>query len=162
MAEALQLADAEEHWGLAEWSVRRDVVHAIRAETALTVLEKETLLGRIRGEPLRELAERLHVSHEHVRKLLAVALEKYYAGKLPRLEAASAAAACFYEDASRRAYQDPNCCGQSPLCLDDADSKPCAHYEHERPEGLAGQDVWPGDLSYCPLADLPRWLWGRR
>ncbi|MFQ5808809.1 MAG: hypothetical protein ACE5JM_04230 [Armatimonadota bacterium] len=162
MAESMRLLDAEEHTGVAEWSLRRDVVHAIRAETALKPLEREALLDRIRGESLRDSAQRLGVSHEEVRRRLAAALRKYYARRLPRLEAASAAAACFFEDASRQSYREPNCCGQSPLCLDDAESKPCAWHEHERPRGANDDDVRPGDLNYCPLAELPGWLWSRR
>jgi hypothetical protein len=162
MAESMRLVDAEEHTGVAEWSLRRDVVHAIRAETALKPLEREALLDRVRGESLRDSAQRLGVSHDKVRRRLAAALRKYYAGRLPRLETASAAAACFFEDASRQPYREPSCCGQSPLCVDDADDKPCAWYEHERPEGTNEDDVRPGDLSYCPLADLPGWLWSRR
>jgi len=158
MAESLRLIDEQEHTSLDEWLIRWEVMRAIRAERALTGHEKEALLDRLQGETLRKTAQRLGVSHEQVRKLLAAGLEKYYAGKLRQLEAASAAAMCFEEDASRRVYRRPNCCGQSPLCIDGASTKPCARHRQEKPNQMKDEDVRPGDLNYCPLAHLPRRL----
>jgi hypothetical protein len=162
MAESLRLIDEEERTSLDEWAVRWEITRAIRSESKLEHCEKEALLGRLQGETFRETAERLDVSHERVRKSLGTALTKYYAGKLRRLESTSAVAVCFYEDASRRGYRRPNCCGQSPLCLAGATSKPCARCEHEKPNWMKDEDVRPGDLNYCPLAHLSRRQWGKR
>jgi hypothetical protein len=162
MADSLRLIDAEESGSLNEWSNYWDVVHAVRAERALTREERGALLGRLRGHSLRKTAGRLGVAHETVRTALATALEKYYAGKLLRLQAVSDAALCFHEDASRPTYRPPNCCGQSPLCVDNAGSKLCAECEHEVPEGTRDDELRPGDLNYCPLADSPERRWGGR
>jgi len=161
MADALDVIDAQENGQLTEWVLEWEVTAAIRAERGLSVEEKQVLLGRLRGESLSQTARRIRRSHRRTRQLLALALAKFYAGKLRHLEAASHAAACFYESASRRTYRPPNCCGQSPLCLEQADTKLCAQCEHPRPDSVRDEDERPGDRNYCPLRRFGESPWGR-